>query len=118
MAEGQWLMAAMTRCHQPSAISHDECCSHHPPPADQSHQEQYDGDDQQYVDEVPHRVAADQAEQPQNDQNDSDRFQHLTPPVLNPEFRRTWTATRMPEDDSWLRLGARPFSHQTPSGLG
>ena len=45
-------------------------------PADQSHQEQHDGDDQQHVDEVAQCVAAHDAEQPQHDQNDRDGFQH------------------------------------------
>jgi drug/metabolite transporter (DMT)-like permease len=44
------------------------------PAADQPHQEEHDGDHQQYVDEVTHRVAADQAQQPQHDQNDRNRF--------------------------------------------
>ena len=46
------------------------------PPADQEH---HDGDDQQNVDEVAHRIAADDAEQPQHDQDDRNCFQHGSP---------------------------------------
>ena len=48
-----------------------------PAAADQSHEEEHDRDDQQHVDEVAQRVAADHTEQPQNDENDRNRFEHL-----------------------------------------
>src|SRR5688500_7986487 len=50
--------------------------SNHSTAADQSHQEQYDRDDQQHPDEVAERVTADHSEQPQNDQNDRNSFEH------------------------------------------
>ena len=43
-----------------------------PSAADQAHEEQHDSDDEQHVDEIAQRVAADDSEQPQNDQNDRD----------------------------------------------
>ncbi len=52
------LPAHAARSHPPS----------HSAATDQSHQEQHDRNDQQDVDKVAHGVAADQAEQPQNDQ--------------------------------------------------
>ena len=55
------------------------CCSN-PPAADQPHEEEHDGDDQQDVDEIPERVAADHSEQPEHDQNDRNRFEHGTSP--------------------------------------
>jgi drug/metabolite transporter (DMT)-like permease len=48
--------------------------SHHAPSADQPDQEQHDGNDQKYVNEVAERVTAHYTEQPQYDQNDRNRL--------------------------------------------
>jgi drug/metabolite transporter (DMT)-like permease len=50
-------------------------------PADESHQEQHDGNHQQHIDEIAHRVAAHQTQQPQNDQDDRDGLEHFTSPL-------------------------------------
>jgi len=42
----------------------------------QSHQDNNDGDDQQYVDETTHGVGGNQAEQPGNDQNQRNWVEH------------------------------------------
>src|SRR3954469_12058130 len=53
------------------------------PPAatHQAEHEQYDRNHEQYVDEVPERVAADQSEQPQHQQNHRNRKKHQFPPA-------------------------------------
>jgi hypothetical protein len=48
-----------------------------PSAAHQADEEQHDRDDQQYVNEVPERVAADDAEQPEHDPDDRNGFQHV-----------------------------------------
>jgi hypothetical protein len=94
-SNGEWLTTTVdgichpTFSHQPSATSRVLRSDHShlqrsddPSTAHQSHQEQYDGDDQQYVNEVSQRVAAHHSEQPQHNQNDRDGFQHSSPPIL------------------------------------
>ena len=51
-----------------------------PSSADQPHQEQHDRNHQQNIDEVAERVAADHPEQPENDQDDRNRFEHVPSP--------------------------------------
>ena len=52
--------------------------SDHCAPADEPHEKQHYGNDQQYPDEVTECVAADHSEKPQNDQNDRNGFKHVT----------------------------------------
>ena len=52
----------------------------HPAPADQPHEEQHDGNDQQYVDKVSESVATDHPQQPEDDEDDRDRFEHVSSP--------------------------------------
>jgi hypothetical protein len=57
-----------------------------PSAADQSHEEEHNGDDQQNPDEIPQGVTADHPEQPQDDQNDRDGLEHVStlPEVHSP----------------------------------
>jgi hypothetical protein len=50
--------------------------SYHSTAADESHQEQYDSNHQQNPDKVPERVPADHSQQPENDQNNRNGFEH------------------------------------------
>jgi len=54
--------------------------SDYPSSAEQSHEEQHHGDDQQHPDEVPERVATHHSKQPQHDQNDRNRLKHRSAP--------------------------------------
>ncbi len=53
--------------------------SHSSPPPDDSQHDDDDREHDQDVDEPAQRVRADETEQPQDDENDSDSFQHEPP---------------------------------------
>src|SRR5512140_281955 len=50
------------------------------PAADQPHQEEYDGDHQENPDEVPEGVTTDHPQQPQHDEDDRNRLEHVPAP--------------------------------------
>ena len=54
-----------------------EARSSHATAADESHQDDRDGDNQQNMDEAAHRVGRDQPQEPQDDQDDGDRIKHV-----------------------------------------
>jgi drug/metabolite transporter (DMT)-like permease len=56
---------------QATAVSDDAAA------ADQPHQEQHDGDDQQNPNKVTERVATDHSQQPENDQNNRNGLEHV-----------------------------------------
>jgi drug/metabolite transporter (DMT)-like permease len=57
------------------------------PAADQSHEKQHDRDHEENVNEVPHRVAADHPQQPEDDEDDRNSLEHGVAPSLAPQSR-------------------------------
>lgn len=55
--------------------------------ADQPNQEQHDGDHEENVNKVPQRVAADHPQQPEDDEDDRNRFEHGVAPSMAPQPR-------------------------------
>src|SRR5215211_4016152 len=59
----------------------------HSTAAEQPHEEEHDGDDQQDPDEVAQRVTADHPQQPEDDQDDRNGFEHVPTLPFRPQVR-------------------------------
>ena len=80
-------------------------------PADDSEQDDHDGDHQKNVDETAHGVGSDKSKKPQDDQNNSNRIDHGYYPFV----LLTQAFDRVSSSESCRRRLLREPPHATPS---